>query len=46
MVGVFPKKKKKEVPYKLLEKNAGRKSSFTLEHKEYIQNLLDEDPQL
>lgn len=39
-------KKKKEVPYKLLEKNAGRKSSFTLEHKEYIQNLLDEDPQL
>lgn len=38
--------KEKEVPCKLLENNAGRKSSFTLEHKEYIQNLLDEDPQL
>ncbi|CEG64161.1 hypothetical protein RMATCC62417_01189 [Rhizopus microsporus] len=38
--------KEKEVPYKLLEKNAGRKGFFTLEHKEYIQNLLDEGPQL
>lgn len=38
--------KEKKVPYKLLENNAGRKSSFTLEHKEYIQNLLDKDPQL
>ncbi|KAI7900083.1 uncharacterized protein BX663DRAFT_440023, partial [Cokeromyces recurvatus] len=32
--------------YKLLEKNAGCKSSFTFEHEEYIQNLLDEDSQL
>lgn len=34
------------MPYKLSEKNAGRKSSFTFEHEEYIRNLLDEEPQL
>lgn len=39
-------KETEEVPYKQSKTNNGAKSSFKVEHEEYIKELLDEDPQL
>ena len=35
-----------EVPYKQSKINPGPSSTFKIEHEEYIQELLEEDPQL
>ncbi|ORE13001.1 hypothetical protein BCV71DRAFT_76391 [Rhizopus microsporus] len=39
-------KETEEIPYKKSEENSGPKSSFTTKHNEYLQGLLDNDPQL
>lgn len=39
-------KETEEIPYKKSEENSGPKSSFTTKHNEYMQGLLDNDPQL
>ena len=39
-------KETEEIPYKKSEGNSGPKSSFTTKHNEYLQGLLDNDPQL
>jgi transposase len=35
-----------EIPYKKSKNNSGPKSTFTKEHKDFIKNLLNDDPQL
>jgi transposase len=35
-----------EVPYKKSERNIGRPRTFTEEHEEYIQEIVEKDPQL
>jgi hypothetical protein len=35
-----------EIAYKKSEKNSGQESSFTIEHYKYINELLDNNPQL
>ncbi|KAG1150441.1 hypothetical protein G6F37_011198 [Rhizopus arrhizus] len=35
-----------EIPYKKSKNNSGPKSAFTEEHKDFIKNLLDDDPQI
>ncbi|ORE10964.1 hypothetical protein BCV72DRAFT_220394 [Rhizopus microsporus var. microsporus] len=39
-------KETEEIPYKKFKENNDPKSSFTIKHNEYLQGLLDNDPQL
>ncbi|KAG2222431.1 hypothetical protein INT45_009443 [Circinella minor] len=39
-------KETEAIPYRKSEENSGPKSSLTTKHNEYLQSLLDNDPQL